>query len=326
MWNESKIGITRAAIALGASRFGGPLSAAERSLVRRASVGPRVRREELCGVVERIRAGQDPLGIELVSLRSVTERRRLGQFLTPPTTVRSMVEWAISKRATRLVDPGCGSGRFTLEAIRLRSSTLTVSIDIDPLATLITRAALSCVGAKHAVVINGDFTTLPLSRYRGVTAFVGNPPYVRHHMLSTKSKKAAAGLASALGYTISSRAGLHAHFFLATALDAKPGDIGCFVTSSEWLDVNYGSTIRHMLLNGLAASKVLLFDPKGRHFDEAQTTTAITFFEVGSKPRDIRISTDRFLGQFDSRYRGCRNSRACAVPKGSQQMVCLCTK
>lgn len=46
------------------------------------------------------------------------------------------------------------------------------------------------------------------------------------------------------GIKASALAGLHLHFFLQTRLLAKVGDVGAFITSAEWMDVNYGSALR----------------------------------------------------------------------------------
>ncbi|MCQ5168026.1 hypothetical protein NE645_18975, partial [Roseburia hominis] len=48
--------------------------------------------------------------------------------------------------------------------------------------------------------------------------------------------------------------GLHVYFFLATACKSKPKDFGTFITAAEWLDVNYGSLVRKLMLAKLGGS------------------------------------------------------------------------
>jgi hypothetical protein len=69
-------------------------------------------------------------------------------------------------------------------------------------------------------------------------------------------------------------AGVHAHFFLATALYAVPGDAGALVTAAEWLDVNYGSLIRALLRGPLGGESVHLLDPAAAVFPDAAATSA----------------------------------------------------
>jgi hypothetical protein len=156
-----------------------------------------------------------------------------------------------------------------------------VGIDIDPVATLLSRAVVAVLDAD-AQILNADFVGTELAPIKGRTAFVGNPPYVRHHSLGTEAKRRAQALGELLGVSVSSLAGLHAHFYLATAAHARIGDIGCYITSSEWLDVNYGFVVRTLLSNGLGVRSIELFDPKSSAFTEAMTTAVITCFEVGS--------------------------------------------
>ena len=291
MWNDNKLTLVRCAIALGALQAGGPLSEAEESLVSRAVSCARISHRDLDELRERIRTGEDPLGDALTTMRLNKERRKLGQFLTPAATVQYMVDWALSKDVKRLIDPGCGSGRFTRTAIHRNRKLRIIAVDIDPVCTLLTRAALACCNALNAIVCNADYMSLTFPQYQFKTAYVANPPYVRHNYIPKRSKKLAAALASKLGYNISSTAGLHALFFLATARNATAGDVGCFVTSSEWLDVNYGAIVRKLLLDGLGASRVWMFSPELRHFEDAKTTAAITFFEVGSIRNTLAFKT-----------------------------------
>ena len=214
----------------------------------------------------------------------------MGAFYTGSAILEPMMEWALGQRPDRFVDPGCGSGRFAVAAAK-RMNLDVIAVDIDPMSTLLTRAALASVGAKRARVLQGDYLTVEIPRYDGRTAFVGNPPYVRHHDLTPETKGWAAWLAMKAGHAVSGLAGLHALFYLATlAKHGVLGDIGTFVTSAEWLDVGYGSVIRSMFTNGLGGRSLTVFDPASVPFDDAMTTAAITTFCIGEEPTAARIA------------------------------------
>jgi hypothetical protein len=70
---------------------------------------------------------------------------------------------------------------------------------------------------------------------------------------------------------------------------ARPGDCGAFVTAAEWLDVNYGDFVRRLLLGPLGAKSLHWLDPKARVFPDADTTAAITCFEVGRRVDSVRV-------------------------------------
>jgi hypothetical protein len=89
---------------------------------------------------------------------------------------------------------------------------------------------------------------------------------------------------------------LHAHFYLATALLARPGDRGAFVTAAEWLDVNYGALVRELLLGSLGGQAVHLLEPAAKVFPDADTTAAIACFEVGTRAKTVRLRRVASIG------------------------------
>jgi len=281
------------ALALGAEATA-PLTPAESRLLRST---PPPSPTLLTRFRTAITQGHDPLGDAFLAARSPSDRRHLGATYTPPALVASMLAWAASRtQPTRIVDPGAGSGRFLVAAGRRFPDAELVGIEVDPLAALLLRAHLAAAGlASRATVLVRDYRRVRLPKAKGPTLFVGNPPYVRHHELSAKEKDWLAEAARKLGLQASKLAGLHAHFFLATALHAREGDVGCFVTSAEWLDVNYGRLVRKLLLGPLGGVALHRIDPKTAPFDDALTTAVVACFEVGARPEALRIKTHRSL-------------------------------
>lgn len=282
--------LVASAVGLGAASVGGPLSAGEQRLVAKYSKQADVLTgDDLVHLGDAISRGEDPLGDALLALRPQAERRSQGAVYTPHTIISPMVGWALNQNPSRIVDAGCGSGRFVSDIARRKPSTKIVAIDTDPLATLMTRAVLATVGRGEYSVINADYTRVRLPQFGERTAFIGNPPYVRHHDLSPNLKAWAQRAARTVGQQISGLAGLHAYFFLATAIGAKKDDVGTFVTSSEWLDVNYGAVIRALLLDGLGGQSIHFLEPAATPFHDTATTAAITCFRVGDRPRSMRL-------------------------------------
>ena len=288
-WTSTEFSLAALAVALGATEHGGPLSPGEERLVREAAAWPAPPDRDVQDAADAIRAGGDPLGDRLIAARPQAERRQLGQVFTPAAITGPMVGWTLEQAPTRVIDPGCGSGRFALEIAR-RSDAQVVAVDADPLATLLTRAGFAALGRVAGVrVVNADYTQTAIPRHDGRTAFIGNPPYVRHHDLTADAKAWARLAAGRFGARLSGLAGLHTYFFLATALHGRPGDIGCFVTSSEWLDVNYGQAVRHLLLDGLGGRSIDIIDPAALPFGDTATTAAVTCFEIGARPDALRM-------------------------------------
>ncbi len=239
-------------------------------------------RAGLAGLGAAIRAGGDPLGEAFCRLRSPEERRSAGAFYTPQALVDGMLRWVLARSPGRVVDCGCGSGRFTVALRRGGFDGEIIAVDRDPLAVAMTRAQLAAAALPPARVLRKDFMDLELEAFDGVTAFVGNPPYLRHHELRPSTKARAREIAESLGLPLSGLAGLHVLFLLRIAAASRPGDIGCLVTSAEWLDTGYGAVARQLLAGPLGLRFLAVASPERRVFPDAMTTAAVFGWKVGS--------------------------------------------
>lgn len=289
--------LIRLAVGLGARTIGGPLTPSEVDLVEMAeALGKKPSEEFVAETAEQIRDGADPLGDWFYTLRSAEERRSAGAVYTPAELVGPMVQWVSEQDPKRVVDAGAGSGRFSVAIARKAPETQLVAVELDPVATLMTRGSLAALRIRSALVLQTDYTRLSLPAVTGRTAFVGNPPYVRHHQLTPTAKEWAQKVAARLGHTVSGLAGLHAHFFLATATMGRSGDVGCFVTSAEWLDVNYGSIVRQLLLGRLGGEAVHVVEPQAMPFEGTATTAVVVNFHLGEQPHSVRFRPVASLG------------------------------
>lgn len=212
-----------------------------------------------------------------------------------------MVQWAADEPGAlpaRIVDPGAGSGRFIAAAARAFPNAQLVAIEIDPLAAMLLRVNAIIAGFAERLTIHvADYRTIELPTISGRTLFIGNPPYVRHHQISERAKAWFSQTANRLGLKASKLAGLHIHFFIRTRELARSGDFGAFITSSEWMDVNYGSVLRQLLADGLGGSALHVLDPKAQPFGDVMVTGAITCFRVGNRPRQFAIRSVNTLSE-----------------------------
>lgn len=242
-------------------------------------------------VVDAIRAGTDPLGAAYCTVKSPKERRDTGQTFTPIEAVTGMFTWAEAQGdVARIVDPGAGSGRYVLYGLRRNTRAVGVAAETDPLVALLLRANAEALGLTHRLQIHfGDYRALELDSIEGRTLFIGNPPYVRHHDIDPHWKEWYSNSLKSLGHASSQLAGLHLHFFVKTLALAKRGDLGCFITAAEWLDVNYGQSLRDLLTNGLGGRAVFVVSPEVSVFGDAMVTACITCFAPGSENETIEF-------------------------------------
>lgn len=293
LWNDfdtcfpTKADLIATACRLGAAELQ-PWSDAEKLLVASAKPTVPLSAKDLKDIRDLIRAGNDPLGDAFCCLRSAAVRREVGATYTPAPIIRAMLDWAAEQdEPTRIVDPGTGSARFLVGAGETFPDAQLVGIDTDPLAALLARANLAVAGfSDRARILVGDFRCFKEAEAEK-TLYIGNPPYVRHHQITAKWKDWLFEESAKLGLKASKLAGLHLHFFVATAHLAKAGDFGAFITAAEWLDVNYGALLRSLVLGQLGGKGITVVEPTAQPFPDAATTAAITTFEIGSKSKSI---------------------------------------
>ena len=290
----SEAALVRAAMELGALSAGGSLTPAEQNVAKRAAFAVPLRRS-LQHWRAAIRDGGDPLGDALCELRSPSVRRSNGAFYTPISIVDAMLVWVASQEPGEVVDCGTGTGRFAVRAASMPGVDHVLAIDNDPMACLITRATLAAGDIRNVRVLCGDFTTLRLQQTTRRRAFVGNPPYVRHHQLAATQKKRGQRKAADMGIRLSGLAGLHAHFLVSAAALMNEGDVLCFITSAEWLDVNYGRGLRELMLDGLRLEELHLLDTKHAAFVDAASTAAIVCARSGGTSEVVRFKTAKDL-------------------------------
>ncbi len=215
-----------------------------------------------------------------------------------------MLDWCeVLASPVRVVDPGCGSARFLIEAgLRFPKSTL-LGIEIDPVAAIIARGNLAARGmAARSEIRSIDFRETKLDNVYGKTLFVGNPPYVRHHQITQKWKAWLTRTASELGLPASQLCGLHMHFYLATAVLGKTGDYGAYITAAEWMDVNYGELLRKLAVRRLGLQTLSLIEPTAQIFPDTATTSSISSFIIGSKTKYVdfrRIASSSKLAKLN---------------------------
>jgi adenine-specific DNA-methyltransferase len=247
----------------------------------------------LDSILARICRGEDPLGQAYCRIKTPAARRDAGQTFTPPDIVTTMLAWARSqgRKITRIVDPGTGTGRYTRAALQAFPEAHAVSVELDPVVAVLLRANLEACGlsARCQVVVD-DYRNLQLPTIESSSLFIGNPPYVRHHQISSQWKKWYCAGLEAHGASGTQRAGLHLHFFLKTCMLARAKDLGCFITAAEWLDAGYGSALRELLTGPLGGIAVFVAEPELRLFDDALASGVITAFAPGAAAKHIRFS------------------------------------
>lgn len=211
------------------------------------------------------------------------ERNELGQFATPPMLAREIVSVALSLlpkgEPIRFLDPAIGTGSFFAALLEVTDEHTIEAADgyeIDPHYGKPAAELWRDSGLKISLT---DFTTAQPPA-RGFNLLVSNPPYVRHHHLTTADKfRLRAASRQAAGVELSGLAGLYCHFLALCHSWMSEDGVAAWLIPSEFMDVNYGRAVKQYLLSEVTMARVHRFDPNDVQFGDALVSSAVVFFK-----------------------------------------------
>lgn len=231
------------------------------------------------------------LQMQLDGGKTQMERNKLGQFATPTQLARDVVAYGLSLlpkgEGVRFLDPAIGTGSFysaLMSTCRRRPVTRAQGFEIDLHYGLPAQELWRDTSLQLTM---GDFTrqTPPAENAERSSLLICNPPYVRHHHLSSNDKvrlhKAAQ---SAAHIELSGLAGLYCYFMALSHGWMSENGIAGWLIPSEFMDVNYGKAIKAYLLREVTLLHIHRFDPNDVQFDDALVSSAVVWFKRQKPP------------------------------------------
>jgi len=264
------------------------------------------------GGIDFRQVSSDVLGRIFQRLIGPEERHRYGQHFTGDDVVDLINIFCIRDADATVIDPACGSGSFLVRAYyrkqtlrprkthaEMLSELFGCDISLYPahLATLNLAAREINEEANYPRIARRnflhfdpkqDFCRLPTGpggsevgvRLSALDAAVANPPYVRQEKIEKKDKESVKQVIEAAwpGFEISGRSDLHCYFWpLAARLLKDTGYFG-FLTSSSWLDVEYGFPLQGWVLQHFRLLAVMESNAEP-WFPDARVKTCVTIMQ-----------------------------------------------
>ena len=224
-----------------------------------------------------------------------SERNRMGQFATPPTLALQILQYAkaILNGAVkvRFLDPAIGTGSFysaLLQVFPTRRLDRAVGYEIDPYYG---DSAVELWSDTMLDVRVQDFTraTPPPAREKP-NLLICNPPYVRHHHISTKDKQRMREKAlDASGIEMNGLAGLYCYFLSISHRWMAEGGVAGWLIPSEFMDVKYGASVKQYLLDNVTLLHIHRFDPNEVQFKDALVSSSVVWFTNSDPYRDHKV-------------------------------------
>jgi len=207
----------------------------------------------------------------------LNSRRSLGAYYTPRCVADSLIAWANPTRSGRVLDPSFGGCSF-LAAAADHAKTVSGAggsiwgIDIDPVAFEHAERLLPPEVEEH--VIKSDFFALAPQELGGTfDAIVGNPPYVRHHVMSDCQRDLASSAAEAAGVVLSRTSDTWAYFLAHSLAFLSPGGRIAFVLPGAVLYSDYAGAILDEIRRRFSTTKLIRV--KERLFGDAREQSVV---------------------------------------------------
>lgn len=232
------------------------------------------------------------LQVRLDAGKDKAERNRMGQFATPTTLAREILQYAVNlvdpAQKIKFIDPAIGTGSFysalreTFPKERLEIAT---GYEIDPHYGVPAQKLWGCADLKIRLE---DFTKAnPKERFN---LLICNPPYTRHHHIHPDEKKRLRTLTSeSCGVEINGLSGLHCYFIGLSHRWMEPEGLAGWLMPSEFMDVNYGALLKKYLLDRVTLRHIHRFDPQEVQFDDALVSSAIVWFNATEPPPNHQV-------------------------------------
>ncbi len=223
------------------------------------------------------------------------ERNESGQFATPSVLANDIAEAAArfwdQEEQIRFLEPALGTGAFFSALLRhFRSDKLVSAIGIerDDRYASVARHVWREMGLR---VITANFmTAAPSPNDQLPNLVLTNPPYVRHHHLDSGEKARFQKLSSQIsGGSVSGLSGLYTYFVFAAHQWLAEGGLAAWLIPSEFMDVNYGESLRRYLSTRVSLLCIHRFDPSDVQFADALVSSAVVIFRRQSPSHNHQV-------------------------------------
>lgn len=227
--------------------------------------------------------------------KDAATRNRMGQFATPTRLAVDILRYANEllneSEKVQFLDPAIGTGSFysaLLSVFPKARVGAVVGYEID---SHYGAPAVELWGETGLDVHLEDFTQAEVPEDgRRFNLLICNPPYVRHHHIGNSEKqRLRRKTVDACGVEVNGLAGLYCYFLGLSHVWMSDGGLAGWLIPSEFMDVNYGTSVKRYLLDKVRLLRIHRFDPKDVQFADALVSSAVVWFRKEPAPADHEV-------------------------------------
>ena len=222
-------------------------------------------------------------------------RNQKGQFATPTGLAVDILRYARANLASderaRFIDPAIGTGSFYSALLNVFPPSRiggAVGYEIDPHYG---GAAAELWSETGLDVRLEDFTQAgaPDAADR-FNLLICNPPYVRHHhIVNCEKQRLKRRTWGTCRVEINGLAGLYCYFLGLSHAWMADGALAGWLIPSEFMDVNYGVSLKRYLLEKVTLLHIHRFDPTDVQFGDALVSSSVVWFRNESPRTEHKV-------------------------------------
>lgn len=203
---------------------------------------------------------------------SLEYRKQFAQFFTPYPIAKFMAQWVLgNQNCKNILDPAFGLGVFARALLEINPTLSIKGFDIDE---KVLEKASELMGEQNVLLHHHDYMFNDWdNRYDGI---ICNPPYLKFHDYDNKS--ALQEIKHRLNCPLTGFTNLYSLFLIKSAHQLKEGGRAAYIVPSEFMNSDYGKSVKSYLKENGALRYVIVFDFEGNIFDGALTTSSILLF------------------------------------------------
>ena len=213
------------------------------------------------------------------SSKSKLDRNIFGQFSTPyplACEILRAIKSIMPDKIESFLEPAVSTGVFysAFNEIMGYQPTTATGYEIDKDYALQAQELWKDYSLDIRI---GDF--LEASPDEKYELLVTNPPYSRHHHIPVDTKNKLKGaIESEYGIKISGLAGLYCYFLILSTKWLRDGGVSAWLIPSEFMDVNYGKSVKEFLTTKVELLQIHRFLPEDVQFTDALVTSSVVIF------------------------------------------------
>ncbi len=266
--------------------------------------------------------GGDNISIWSKNLNNLTDNQN-GFYLTPPELAIEITKYSLDllgNEAINFGNPAVGTGVFfgaLCNLVPVEKIASAIGIEVIPKRAKTTSERWSHKGLQ---VLMGDY--LHMDKLPKRNLILANPPYVRYQHIEKEYGQLLRQRASIdIGMKIGGQSGLYVYFLLISHRWMSDNAIAAWLIPSEFMETNYGHSIRIYLTKNVELIRIHRFDFNDPQFENARVSSCIVVFK-NKKPSENHTATFSCGGTLTSpnlreivKISQLKNDRRWSIPK-----------